>query len=60
MKKANRYEFVVESGHKYRINVWENHYLSSSVVDVEKMTKTEKHWFMRWMLDAMDKLTRKQ
>lgn len=32
---------------------------SSAEVDIFKMTRQDKHAFMRWMLDAMDKLTRK-
>ena len=49
----------ISSYSKFRIEQ-ETKFCGTQVIelDIEKMTKAEKHGFMRWMLDAMDKLTR--
>lgn len=56
----NKTKLIVSSYSQFQIQQ-ENKFCGTQYVelDIDKMSKAERHDFMRWMLNAMDKMTRK-
>lgn len=59
--ERNRYEFGIDGGIPYaKSNDRRAKMYGRVEMDIYKMTKKEKYWFMRWCINMLDLMTRRE